>query len=362
MKISTKALKLALADVGRVIKTRTTVPAFYCVKLSDANGMLKLECTNADAWVSRKIEAEGSIPEALISHAMLSQLVAIASEESITISSLKGGKLSIGLSATNVQSVRTLPLEQYLAAPTFKGEALGCSLPDLAEAIDAVSWAASTDAKESGYRVCVLIDLEPTKMTCAAVSQRGMAIFSRPLICESRKIVIHASQADMITPELAANDALAYVTDNLFIVENAIGGCAIKLTESQGVNYKQITEQRGDGKGTVLPKDVLLRNCKVAMAINEQDKGLTLSPLKAFREPGSDSVTITTFGGENQGVETIHAPGEPLDMYISSEYLRAAIAKAPLPNVTIVSQSNAVFIEAGDTTYFVPKMIEPRKV
>lgn len=361
MKVNTKALKLALADVGRVIKTRTTVPAFYCVKLSDAGGMLKLECTNADAWVSRKIECDVPMADVLVNHRMLSDLVALVDSEFIHISSLKMNKLSIEWGG-KLQSVRTLPLEQYLDAPTFKGEALGCSLPDLAEAIDAVSWAASTDAKESGYRVCVLIDLEPTKMTCAAVSQRGMAIFSRPLICESRQIVIHASQADMITPELAAPDALAYVTDNLFIVENAVGGCAIKLTESKGVNYKQITEQRGDGKGTTLAKDVLLRNCKVAMAINEQDKGLTLSPLKAFREQGSDSVTITTFGGENQGVETIHAPGEPLDMYISSEYLRAAIAKAPLPTVNIVSQPNAVFIESGDMTYFVPKMIEPVRV
>lgn len=362
MKVSTKSLKLALADVGRVIRTRTTVPSFYCVKLSDAGGdMLKLECTNGDAWVSRKIECEGAIPESLVNHKMLSALVANANSETINISTIKGGKLSVSAGG-RLDYIRTQPIEQYMAAPTFKGNALGCPLADLAEAIDSVSWAASNDPKEAGYRVCVLIDLKPTKMICAAISQRGMAIFNRGLICEERQIIIHVSQADMITPALAVEGAQAYVTDNLFVVENPIGGAAIKLTESKALPYQQIVDQRGTSKGTTFPKEVLLRNCAAAIAINETDKKLTLSPLKARREPGSDQVTITVFGGENQGVEVVEAPGEPLDMYISSEYLQASLAKAPTPNVTIVSLPNAVFIESGDMTYFVPNMIEPVKV
>lgn len=356
MKLSTKSLKQALADVGKVLKSRTTLPALNCVKLSvTSDDRLQLDCSDCEAWVSRKIECDGTIEPVLVNHKTFSDIIAIGKTETVEIE-MRCCKLAITGKGTH--TIKTVSADQFPAMPSQTGPQLACSLEDLADGIDAVSWGASTEKNETGYRVCVVIDLEPKMMTCAAISRGGLVVFQRPLINETRQIVLVAAQASLITPELRQKTAKAFVSPNWFMAENEHGSAAIRLPEAKAMEYKSFLELRGTDLGTVFNKHDLLRSCAVAAAMSDADKDCRV---RAWREPGSDQVELKATGGGDDGVEMVDAPGEPLHFYLNANYLKAALAHAPTEQVRVVSKDNAMFVLAGDLTACIPQMIDPIK-
>lgn len=361
MKLHTKTLKSALSDLSSVIKTRTTLPALNCVRLSmTPNGRLQLQCSDCDAWVTRRIDCEGAIDPVLVNHSVLSKFVALAGTEHIELE-LVNGKLS--MTSRGTYTIKTLPVEEFPSPPAVNGAGLSCNLSDLAEGIDSVGWAAVTDPKETGYRTTVLMDIQPKAILCAAINPHGLALFNRLAITgEERKIVIHAGQASIIAEALRHKEAIAGVTDNLFISDSPDGGAVVRLSEAPAIPYQQYMGLRGEGRGTVFNKDDLIRNCHAAIALSEADKDCRI---KLLRDGGDENlsmdVVVSVFGGGDYGKETIEAPGEPLDVYLSATYMLSSLAKAPTPQVRLIGLENAVIIESGDMTYFIPKMMEPLK-
>lgn len=355
MKLHTKTLKVALAEVGRVLKTRTTLPALNCVRLASTNDdRMELQCSNLDAWITRKVDCDGVIEPILVNHSVLTDFIALADTETIELE-LKDSKLRI--TSRGSYWIKTLHAVEFPLPPEFRGAALGCNLQDLAEGVESVAWAATTDPKESGYRVTVLMDIQPKAIICSAINQHGMALFNRAAITgEARQIILHASQSGIIIPALRQESATAHVSPNLFIVDSPTGGAVIRLSESQAIPYEKYMALRGAGRGTVLNKADLVRNCHAAMAMAEADKDCRI---KLLRDGESSNVNISVFGGGDSGEETIEAPGEPLDVYLSAAYMLSSLAKAPTPQVRLIGLPNAVVMESGDMTYFIPKMMEP---
>lgn len=355
MKLTTKPLKLALAEVGRVMKTRTTLPALNCVKLSSTDDdRLQLECSNGEAWITRKIDCDGVIEPVLVNHKVLTDFIALADTETVELE-LKGSKLHI--TSRGSYSIKTLPANEFPSPPAFDGPALGCNLADLAEGVESVAWAAVTDVKEHGWRVTVLMDIQPKSIICTALNPHGMALFNRLAITgETRQIIIHNSQASVIIPALRQPEAMARVSPNLFIVDSPTGGAVVVLSEAQAIPYQQYMALRGEGKGTMFNKADLIRNCHAAIAMSEADKDCRIKLLR-----DGDNVIVSVFGGGDEGGETLAAPGEPLDVYLSATYLIAALAKAPTEQVRVVGLDNAIIVESGDMTYLIPKMTEPVK-
>lgn len=354
MKLQTKTFHTALAEVGKVIRGRTTLPAAACVKLSMTNDdRLQLEATNFDAWITRKVECAEGIEPVLVNHKKLSEIIGNVTTETLELS-LRGSKLVIqGVGSSAIVSLNTLPVGEISMSVGDQGfKPLAVPPVDLADGLESVTSLADADDRTD----CVIVALKPTTLQCAA-STRGImwGIFSRALICEDKKLVLPASMALLIVTDLRAKNCVVSVSDRIISVVSDIGSSAIKLSEKTGLPFERFAPSRAGLKGTLLDRETLRRFCNLASLFTPESVG---PAVKVERAPGDDQVRVFCRGGEDEASEILNAPGEPLKFKLDARLVNACLSKTMADEVLVMQRPdcNAVFMEAGDLLFVLAEM------
>ncbi len=343
MKLNSKLLKTALAHVGKVARGRTTLPALSCVKLSCVPGdQLQLECTNLDAWITRRIDCAGGIEPVLVNYPLLSRVLENVTAETLEISNHKDGLYVTA--GDSFSKLNTMDVREWPDSPNEKGVTIGVVANDLADGLEAVAWAAEKSSTASNFKLALTVDLKPTSLICAATRGTIMAIFNRPLICEERRIIMPAAFAHYLAPDMREKDAVVKTTNNLLSVQHAKGSAAIKLSEYPAYNYQQALELRGKEKGTPIPKETLIRMCHLAVAFEGMDKTPTL---KAERD--GDSIKFSTKGHNGERDESITAIGAALEFKLNAALLLEGLNTLDSDTVAVTTLNNGAFFEVGDT-------------
>lgn len=159
MKTNTKLLRTALADVGRCIRGKVSAIMGH-VKLSGVDS-LKLEATNLDSWVTRIVPCVDTLGATgvMLSHRKLSEVIANTFAEEVELK-VEGSKVVIqGVGTT---SIARLPIVtgDFQSAPTQGFTPLAVNPVELAEAIEAVAWAADKEDSARPPTKCICIDMK----------------------------------------------------------------------------------------------------------------------------------------------------------------------------------------------------------
>lgn len=353
MKLTTKTFRTALAEVGRVIRGRTTLPAAACVKLSMSDDdRLQLEATNFDAWITRKVECAEGIEPVLVNHQMLSRVLETIGDESIELL-LSGSKLTI--KSCDVDVLNTLDAKEF---PTFEHDGslpLAVNAADLAEGLESVNWCAGDDkAAKEAYKSANVI-LSARMLTCGASSGTSMALFTRPAICEERTLLLPAALVPAILPDISAKKCDLFVSERWFRASHPKGSAAIKLSAGDSIPFERITALRGTSKGTMMDRERLKLACVKAMIHTPE---ANFAQIHAVRD--GDNVNVSCQNGAYSGV--FEAPGNELNMRVSADKLNTALSKSMADEVRIVTCDNAVFIEMGDLLVAIGQMTDPVKL
>lgn len=352
MKLQTKQFRAALAETGRVIKGRSTMPAAQCVRLSMTDDdRLQLEATNFDAWITRKVDCAEWIEPVLVNHQMLSRILDTIGDESSDLL-FSGSKLTI--KSQDVDVLNTLDVKEFPAFADYGGVALAVNAQDLAEGLEAVNWCAGDDksSKES-YRSANVV-LSATKLTCGAASGPTMALFTRAAICESRTLLLPALLVPALLPDLSAKKADLFVSDNWLGVKHPNGSAAIKQSAGESIPFDKITALRGTSKGTMIDRERLKIACVKAMIHTPE---ANYAEVNAVRD--GDNVNVSCPNGAYNG--TFEAPGQELNMRVSADKLNTALSKSMADEVRIVTCPNAVFIEMGDILVAIGQLVDKPK-
>jgi len=348
MKLITKQLHSALAEVGKIIKTRTTMPAASCVKLSmTEDDRLEISATNTESWISRRIDADGAIGTVLVNYQVFRSLIDGIMSESFHLT-LDGSKLTIRKPNGSLV-VKTMDAAEFPSTPTDKGKPLAVNLEDLAEGIEATAWAANRDQTAKALALCVLIDMQPTELACAATTLTRFAFFRKPSVCETRTLMLPAAMSGAVIPLMREKGSGAFLSENMFHVEAPTGSITVKLIAlAQPWPYKQFIEARGKDEGIFLNREALLANCRTALATSDSVGHRSAGNIKILRVGASDNVTVTLVGCKNaDGDEEIEASGGPIDVLLPADQLAEALSKSSDENVRIILSENAAYIEDG---------------
>lgn len=354
MKLTTKTFRTALAEVGKVIRGRTTLPAAACVKLSMADDdRLQLEATNFDAWITRKVECTEGIESVLVNHSLLSRLVDNITDESFEMV-LDGSKLTLKAKAVSV--INTLDHTSIASHDWTGSKPLAVNPVDLADGLEAVNWAAETNANAEEFKLTTVIDLYPTFLACAATTGRVLAVFKRPLICERREVVLPSALVNLVCADLREKNTSVSLTERQLIVQHDRGGASIKLSELKAFPYERLTTMRGKAKGTLVDREFLRRGCHYAMTLTGSSEKPALDAMR-----NGDAIDISCRGALGEFSESIEAVGEKLAMKVPAEQLDECLSKTLADEVCVITLPNATFIEAGDMLFAVSQLVNPNQ-
>lgn len=363
MRLQTKPLRKALSEIGRVIKTRTTLPTLQFIRLScTGDNRLLIEATNCDAWMSRLIERVDGFDPLLINYDRLVDFASCASAETLELLPVDGGKrivlTEVGTKRRRVISI--LPPEQFAAEiPTSDSDVgIGVSLADLADGLDAVAWAASSNPKLETWKLTTLVDMKPNALTCVATSGTFMAIHRRALICEDRQLVLPASLVPVLAEDLRGEGASLLQRGNLLAVRHQDGAAAIKLSEAPAMPYERLLGQRRrELDGCLVDREALRRCCKEAKDL----AGYTTYPAINAEKQG-DTVKLWCDGPNGEYTDEVDSfGGGDLKLKVPAVDLDNALSRSAADEVRVVSLPNVVFIETGDCTYALSQCVDTTK-
>lgn len=347
MRLDTKILRAALSDLSSVIKTRTTLPAYECVNfVAEASGV-KLQATDGQAWMSRAMAAENPVAF-MVSFSLLNQLIARVESEFIEFK-VEGSFVTLEMGCT--RRLRCMSADLFPAFPAGGGVGVGCNAADLGESIASVSWAVNRDTNSDMFKQCVLVELAPNKMVCAAARGVSMAVNQKNSICEKQKFYILGEYARAFSDVCREPDALVYLLESMALVKSSLTTLYVIQPHEKPWDWQQFTKIAENAKPTSIPRSILTRNCHDAIVMGGMDK--KIMPRISIRLVAGGKVEITTTGTDgNSGVQFIEASenSTELDINVPPQQLLEFCQHVAGENIICRSKPNAAFFECVDLT------------
>lgn len=350
MRLDTKTLRAALSDLSSVIKTRTTMPAYECVNFVAESSGVKLQATDGQAWMSRSMAAENPVAF-MVSFSLLNQLIARVESEFIEFR-VEGSFVTLEMGCT--RRLRCMSADLFPAFPAGEGVGVGCNVADLGESIAGVSWAVNRDTNSDMFKRCVLVDLAPNKMVCAAARGVSMAVNQRNSICDKQNFYILGEYARAFSDVCREPDALVYLLESMALVKSSLTTLYVIQPHEKPWDWQQFTKIAADAKPTSIPRSILVRNCHDAIIMGGMDKKITPRiSLETMTGISGGAVQIKTTGSDGNYGEFFFVPdpiSEGLDINVPPQQLLEFCQHVADENIICRSKPNAAFFECGELT------------
>lgn len=177
MKINREKLLEALGVSGSVAGKRTTLPILNCVRLGSRVGRLQIRGTDLDRDIIAEVDCDGDLPQVCLPVRLIASFSQHSNAETIDIKQISDGWIRCDGGSTSAE-IPYMPLKDFPADLTDKETAVGVNTKDIADGIEAVSWAAI--AEHGDFIVsCVRIRAKEGRVICEACDRRTLAYFSR---------------------------------------------------------------------------------------------------------------------------------------------------------------------------------------
>lgn len=345
----TKPLKLALAETGAAIKPRSVLPILSCVRLRTNDGMLELSTSSLDAWITRLVPCEGGLPSLCTPHYKLKQVIEQCGESV----SLEVEDFRLLVKSGNTKTwLPIIPESEFPTERFGEMKQVPVNAPEIANGIEAVSWAADwMDLKPVAY-ANILIKLTPTDTYCVATKSTVCAMYRTGWISAKMEIVIPAPLAELLIPVLRGEHADLSLSENFAIARNLNGMAAVKLSAEKYLKWEGITQMYAarDGlKGVDISSELLKKACLMAVIVN----GANETPALELSQEGG---VLTLRSGNDDYFETVASEGEPQKGCFNAIYLTAALPKLNSDTVKFVGTENGVFFEGGNLTVAIGRL------
>ena len=235
MKINTAKLKMALDNLKRITPRRASLPILSCVLMKAENGYLEMTASNLDEYQLERVACDGDLAPCCVGRERLGY--AIGGDET-TIELIRDDmKVCYG---RNEVTLKTQPADQFPEWPKFDFEAVGIPCRDVAEGIDAVSWAAC--ANESRHTLMsVYIIGGPKSIECVSTNGYQLALWKGDLISDVFNALVPIASCANLCAALVNDGAEFQTSENMIQVEHDFGSYATKQIDGQYPDFRALT-------------------------------------------------------------------------------------------------------------------------
>lgn len=358
MKLNTKQFLAAVSECRRVIKSGVALQSLQSVLLKCDGGRLTVSTTNLDAWITRYIPCEGEITPLCVTAHKLAQVLSEIQSDDVEVTN-DGARLKI--TAGDFRTfLQALDATEFLQVDIGKAKPIAVSTLDLADAIDATSWAAGDDPTRLNIQN-ILIRLTPTRLKAYATTAKTVAVFDRALICGKQDIIAPALLLEFVPSTLREEESEFSLSDSYCVAKSISGTVAVKRPETGFVSDEALHSILG-------VKDALRPTPVSAMAL----KRATVMAQVVVSANGYSELIIEHTGSElrfratnGDYEETIACPGEKAWAKINPAYLAEALPKlaaetiefrSPGPIMAGESKAVATYWSAGDLTVVISQL------
>ena len=234
MKIKTKALKTALANLSHVAARKVSLPILSCAKITAVENTLFIAVTNLDERQIETVECDGPLDECCVNFKTLDYSCG-GDEMEITL----GGDRLIVRFGQNIQKFATLPAEDFPKEPNNKLKQVGVSCVDLADAIESVKWAASTDLGRYVMN-SVRVEGEPKLLTCVATDGRCVAVAKKSVISAKFEATVPKEFTGNLVDSLRREGSSLWLDEKGIHVTHATGSYSCKQLDGVYPNWGQV--------------------------------------------------------------------------------------------------------------------------
>ena len=335
LSITQENLNRALASVGRIVSTRTSLPVLSNILLTTDGNRLRLSATNLELginyWIGSKVEQEGSLT---VPARLLTEFVA----------SLPHGNLELESNDTAL-TIRTPHYESQLngiAADEFPPIPQVASKPALTldavafrEALAQVVVAASLDEARPVLAGVYLYTEESTLYVVATdsyrLAEKQLELKDEPN--EPLSVIVPVRTMQELTRLLGENegDIELYRDDNQVMFRTGEIELTSRLIDGQFPNYRQIIPKQATTSFDIETAE-FGRITKVASLFARESAGSLKLEIRAegeVRLVSSDSEV----GGSTATAECAVA-GDDGEISLNARYLQDALAAIKSPGVT----------------------------
>ena len=356
LSLTQENLSRALASVGRVVSTRTSLPVLSNVLLATDGNRLRLSATNLEIginyWIGSKVDAQGSltVPARLFAE---------------FVSSLPHGNIDL-TGTDNVLTVKTphyeskvngIAADEFPLIPTISSDpVLSLDAAVLREALTQVVVAASADEARP-VLAGVYMYTDDGNLFLVATDSYRLAEKRLELGGEAPKdfsVIVPARTMQELVRLLGevTGDVELYLDDNQVMFRVADIELVSRLIEGQFPNYKQIIPDHAETSFDIATAE-FSRITKVASLFARESAGSVKLEIRAEGEV-SISSNDTEVGGNRSSAECDVA-GDDGEISLNSRYLTEALAvmKSPMVTFAISGKLNPCVIspageDAGD--------------
>lgn len=216
MKILNKDFRSAFDRVAHLATKRTSLPILNAVNLSATKGVLSIAATDLDCFGLAFCPCEGDLESVNIPAFALSGLIKCAGE-SIELS-LANNRLSF---KSNGNATLAVLIDDFPWFPDKEIKAIGISVEDLADGIDACKWATDASQTERAWAGSVHVKASAKEISISATTGQLLARVKKPLFCHPCDVMVVARYAGMLCEVLREKDSQFLVSDKHIAAKSA---------------------------------------------------------------------------------------------------------------------------------------------
>lgn len=332
--IGKQELARVMANVGRVVESRNTIPILGNVMLAAAGGGLAVTGTDLDivatASASADIEQDGAV---CVDAKLFGDIVKKV-----------GGDISISLEAEKLIvksgrsrfSLATLPATDFpdLGGGTFTAE----FEIDLASLFAPVSFAISNEETRHYLNGVFFSSADGQPSVAVATDGRRLARNFGPVLPAFAGIIVPRKTVSLL-PKGAARVS---VSENKIRVISGDFVMTSKLIDGTFPDYQRVIPQNND-KSVAVDRDAMMGAADRVVTVSSE-KGRAV---KLAIAPGSISLSARSEVGDAQDEVAAEYGGEPFDVGFNSQYLRDVFGVLPVGEVQMQLAEGAPALITG---------------
>lgn len=330
-------LQTAVTTAGRVVATKSSIPALEGILVEAEPSGLRLSGYNLETGIITQLEADVRDPGAIVLTARLfGEILRRMPDDVITVSTEKNCSVHIECGPTSFDIMGSSD-EDFPELPSVsEGNSFAITQGDLRSMISQVIFAVS-DNESRPIHTGALFETDAETLTLVAVDGYRLALRREKLAggqaLENLSFVVPGAALNEVEKICSDSDETVTITQGDRHVTFQIGSTLLvaRRLEGEFLNYRQTIPQNN---AIVLEAEAanLQRSIdRASLIINDKLK----SPLRCKFEDGSLSITSKTAIGAAFDVCPIAGDGKGLEIGFNNRFLMDAVKAAPASRVRL---------------------------
>jgi len=320
--VPTADLRAAIAPVARATAARSASPMLTGALMSVSGNTLTLTGTDTNISVTATITATECVDgSALVPASLLAQLSSSAAGETITIESLEGDNAVEFRSGRAKSKIRTMDTDGFPQMTVSEGATIEVPSKDVIEALDAVSYALSSD-ETRGVLHGVYVDTATETPTLVATDSLRLASCELPTWAapsDAGSVIVPSRAIDELVRKPLGEKVAITITPNLINFTSGALSITSRLISGDYPNWRPLLAGERDRVFTLNVKETV----EALKRIDPMTKGsnhvqVTISDSEA---------TLAANGAEGSmtDVVTTTSEGDEFVFRVNPKYLQEAL-------------------------------------